>query len=62
VGVPVLPVQSFRRESELGTLESGKIADLIIVDGNSLEDLQALKNVEVVVKGGKVVMDNRTGN
>lgn len=43
---------------ELGTLEAGKLADLIVVDGNPLDDLQALKNVELVVKGGEVLVDH----
>lgn len=44
------------RSEDLGTLESGKIADLITVDGNPLVDLAALQSVEVVVKGGEVVV------
>jgi len=44
----------------LGTLEKGKIADLIIVDGDPLVDIDALKRVEVVVKDGKVAVDKRT--
>lgn len=43
------------RASELGTLEAGKIADLIVVDGNPLVALSALRNVEIVIKGGEVV-------
>lgn len=44
------------RSDDLGTLEPGKIADLIIVDGNPLEDLAALRSVEVVVREGEVVV------
>lgn len=40
----------------LGTLEAGKLADLIVVRGSPLEDLSALRNVELVVKGGEVVV------
>lgn len=46
------------RLDELGTLEPGKLADLIIVDRDPLEDLSALQNVELVVKGGKVVVEH----
>lgn len=46
-------------EDELGTLRPGKLADLILVDGNPLEDLSALQNMELVVKGGEVVVDTR---
>jgi imidazolonepropionase-like amidohydrolase len=44
---------------ELGTLESGKIADLILIDGDPLADISDLTNVEVVIQGGRVVVDNR---
>jgi imidazolonepropionase-like amidohydrolase len=42
-----------------GTLERGKLADLIVVDGNPLENLHlfesALKHVVLVMKKGKIV-------
>lgn len=41
----------------LGTLEKGKIADLIIVDGDPLVDINSLLKVDVVVKDGKIVVD-----
>lgn len=41
------------REDELGTLEPGKLADLIVVDGNPLIDTDALLHVEVVIKNGE---------
>jgi imidazolonepropionase-like amidohydrolase len=39
---------------ELGTIEPGKRADIIVVKGNPLFDIVALSNVEVVVKDGVV--------
>ncbi len=39
---------------ELGTLEPGKLADIIVVDGNPLADIDALANVEVVIKDGVI--------
>lgn len=42
------------REDDLGTLEPGKLADLIVVDGDPLEDLGALGRVRLVVQGGVV--------
>jgi len=39
---------------ELGTIEPGKLADVIVVRGNPLFDITALANVEVVVKDGTV--------
>lgn len=40
------------REKDLGTVEAGKLADLIVVDGDPLFDVLALSRVEVVVKDG----------
>ena len=46
-------------EADLGTVEAGKIADLIVVDGNPLEDIENLGNLLLVLKNGKVVADHR---
>lgn len=40
------------RGDALGTIEPGKLADVIVVNGNPLFDIVALGNVEVVIKGG----------
>lgn len=45
--------------ADIGTLEAGKIADVLIVNGDPLSDISHLSNVEVVIKGGNVVVDNR---
>ena len=39
-------------EQELGTIEEGKLADVIVVTGNPLADIHALQNVYSVIKGG----------
>ena len=44
---------------ETGTLEAGKLADIIIVDGDPLTDIHAVLDVEVVIKQGQVVVDKR---
>ncbi|HUE96251.1 MAG TPA: amidohydrolase family protein, partial [Longimicrobiaceae bacterium] len=41
-----------RLDHELGTLEPGKIADLILVRGNPLEDVTHASRVELVLKAG----------
>ena len=46
-------------EAEIGTLEPGKAADLVIVDGDPLKDLASLANIVAVIRGGKLVVDNR---
>ena len=43
------------QEDRQGTLEPGKLADIIVVNGNPLYDITALAHVETVVKGGKVM-------
>ena len=43
-------------EDEIGTLEPGKIADLIVIDGDPLADITALANVKTVIQAGRVVV------
>jgi len=42
---------------QLGTLEPGKLADIILIDGNPLEGYWNWLKTRLVVKGGKVVVD-----
>jgi imidazolonepropionase-like amidohydrolase len=41
--------------SKLGTLETGKLADIVAVGGNPLQDLSVLADVRLVMKGGTLV-------
>lgn len=43
------------RESELGRIAPGLLADLVAVEGNPLQNISALRSVRLVVKGGTVV-------
>jgi len=43
------------KQRDLGTIEPGKLADIIVVQGNPLFDIVALSHVETVVKGGRVL-------
>ena len=46
-------------EKDFGTVEEGKVADLVMVKGNPLEDMKALlTSVAVVMQGGKVVRND----
>src|SRR5262245_8637544 len=45
--------------SEVGTVEVGKLADLIVVRDNPLDDVENLRALELVVKDGRVVADHR---
>jgi imidazolonepropionase-like amidohydrolase len=42
-------------DQEIGTVEPGKAADLVAVDGNPASDLALLRDVRLVVKDGSVV-------
>ena len=42
-------------ESELGTLEAGKLADVLVVDGDPLADVKALTNPRLVLREGKLI-------
>ncbi len=44
---------------ELGTLEPGKLADIVLVAGNPLDGYWNLLNTKLVVKGGVIVSDQR---
>jgi imidazolonepropionase-like amidohydrolase len=41
-------------ENEVGSLKPGKYADIITVEGNPVEDVNVLENVQFVMKGGIV--------
>jgi imidazolonepropionase-like amidohydrolase len=45
--------------SELGTVEVGKLADLIVVAANPLEDITNVRRLQLVLKEGRVVSDKR---
>jgi imidazolonepropionase-like amidohydrolase len=48
-------------ESVLGTLEVGKIADVLVVDGNPLENIHVLTMRLIVIHNGEVIYCNNTG-
>jgi imidazolonepropionase-like amidohydrolase len=40
---------------KIGTIEAGKFADIVAVDGDPLADVTTLERVKFVMKGGEVV-------
>jgi imidazolonepropionase-like amidohydrolase len=47
-----VPARMLGRETEIGTIEVGKRADLVVVDGDPLADLRALRRIRWTVKDG----------
>ncbi len=39
----------------LGTIEKGKLADLLVLRGDPLNDIKALRSVDLIIQGGKIV-------
>ena len=39
---------------QLGSVEQGKLADLILVDGNPAEDISDIRRVVLTIKDGKI--------
>lgn len=48
----VVAAELLEQSDSLGTIEAGKLADIIAVDENPLEDITTLENVTVVIKEG----------
>jgi len=49
--------EALNMKDKIGTLEAGKFADLIVVNGDPLSDISILRkaeNIKIVVKGGKI--------
>ena len=44
-----------KRLKDFGTVEAGKFADLVILDGNPLADIHNIRRVRVVMKEGKTI-------
>jgi imidazolonepropionase-like amidohydrolase len=46
-------------QERIGTLETGKLADIIGVPGDPSQDVKALEHAKFVMKGGMVVVNNK---
>jgi imidazolonepropionase-like amidohydrolase len=42
-------------DRELGTIEAGKIGDILVVNGDPLQDIHALQDVRTVIHNGQVI-------
>jgi imidazolonepropionase-like amidohydrolase len=46
-----------RLDKILGTLEAGKLADILVLNGNPLLDLQCFSNVKIVIHNGIIIQE-----
>jgi predicted amidohydrolase len=49
------PAEMLRKQNLLGTVEAGKLADVIIVNADPLQDIKNLDKINTVIQDGKVV-------
>jgi imidazolonepropionase-like amidohydrolase len=47
--------EAYGLDDELGTLESGKLADLLVLDADPLADIANLRRIRHVIKGGRLI-------
>jgi imidazolonepropionase-like amidohydrolase len=50
-----------RAADRVGTVEAGKLADLIAVTANPLDDIANLRRLALVMTGGRLALDRRRG-
>jgi len=55
MGATKYPAEMLRKENILGTVEAGKLADVIIVNADPLQDIRNLDKINTVIQDGKIV-------
>ncbi|GAA2043037.1 amidohydrolase family protein [Polymorphospora rubra] len=55
------PIRWLGAEADLGTVETGKYADLVAMDADPTAETSAFRGIRWVMKGGRVVRDDRSG-
>ena len=55
-GATGLAAEAVGMADDIGTLAPGKLADIVVVDGDPLTDITAMQRIHTVVKGGEVLV------
>jgi len=55
MGATKWPAEAMRVSDRIGTLEAGKLADIVIVDADPLVDINNLRQIDTVILNGKVI-------
>jgi imidazolonepropionase-like amidohydrolase len=50
----IVPARVMKLEKQVGTIEAGKRADLIITEGNPLDNISNIRNVKYVLTNGEL--------
>lgn len=55
-GATGLAAEALGIEAQVGTLEPGKLADIVVVNGDPLADIRAMRNIHTVMRGGETLV------
>jgi imidazolonepropionase-like amidohydrolase len=42
-------------EASIGTIEKGKLADIVLLDANPLDDIRNTRKIWMLIKGGRII-------
>ena len=54
-GATLWPAEAVGKAKDLGSVEPGKLADILVVEGNPLDDIGTTKSIRMVIKEGQIL-------